>query len=55
MMAKIIIKLTFLVVFFGDPDASFENARNLAFNLQRKQAQDTLLFILTKYPDYHDI
>ena len=68
MMAKIIIKLTFLVVLFGsfqmsgqeikfdgDPDASFENARNLAFNLKRKQAQDTLLFILTKYPDYHDI
>ena len=68
MMAKIIIKLTFLVVLFGsfqtygqeikfdgDPDVSFENARNLAFNLKRKQAQDTLLFILTKYPDYHDI
>jgi YaiO family outer membrane protein len=68
MMAKIIIKLTFLVVLFGsfqmsgqaikfdgDPDASFENARNLAFNLKRKQAQDTLLFILTKYPDYHDV
>ncbi|MFV8367961.1 YaiO family outer membrane beta-barrel protein [Flavobacterium sp. LB2R40] len=68
MISKIDIKLTFLVVFFaafqmsgqqikfdGDPDASFEKARNLAFNQQRKQAQDTLLFILTSYPDYHDI
>ena len=43
------------IKFDGDPDASFENARNLAFNLKRKQAQDTLLFILTKYPDYHDV
>lgn len=39
----------------GDPDTSFETARNLAFNKQRKQAQDTLLSILTKYPDYLDI
>src|SRR5690606_29306537 len=29
--------------------------RELAFNNQRKQAQDSLLFILTKYPNYHDI
>ena len=42
-------------VFEGDPDTAFKNARELAFNNQRKQAQDTLLFILTKYPDYHDI
>lgn len=42
-------------VFNGDPDRSFEIARELAFNKQRKQAQDTLLLILTKYPDYHDI
>ena len=42
-------------VFQGDPDRAFEVARNLAFNSQRKQAQDTLRFILTKYPDYHDI
>lgn len=41
--------------FNGDPDRAFEVARNLAFNKQRKQAQDSLLFILTKYPDYHDI
>ncbi len=42
-------------VFVGDPDTAFEKARELAFNEQRKQAQDSLLFILTKYPDYHDI
>lgn len=39
----------------GNPDTSFETARKLAFNEHRKQAQDTLLSILTKYPDYHDI
>lgn len=68
MIPKIVIKLicilTFLLAFEmsgqekkynGNPDASFETARNLAFNKQRKQAQDTLLSILTKYPDYHEI
>jgi YaiO family outer membrane protein len=68
MIAKKIIKQTLifslLLVFKmngqqktynGNPDTSFEIARNLAFNQQRKQAQDTLLNILTKYPDYHDI
>lgn len=68
MISKIVIRITYILVFLGvfqmsgqeikfsgDPDASFEKARNLAFNQQRKQAQDTLLFILTKYPDYHDI
>lgn len=39
----------------GNPDTSFETARKLAFSDQKKQAQDTLLSILTKYPDYHDI
>ena len=39
----------------GNPDTSFETARKLAFNKQRKQAQDTLNNILTKYPNYHDI
>lgn len=39
----------------GNPDTSFETARKLAFNAHRKQAQDTLLSILTKYQDYHDI
>ncbi len=42
-------------VFDGNPDTAFEKAREMAFNNQRKQAQDSLLFILTKYPDYHDI
>ena len=42
-------------VFDGNPDTAFEKAREMAFNNQRKQAQDTLLLILTKYPDYHDI
>lgn len=41
--------------FNGDPDVAFETARKLAFNGQRKQAQDTLLLLLKKYPDYHDI
>lgn len=39
----------------GNPDTSFETARKLAFNQQRKVAQDTLVHILTKYPNYHDI
>lgn len=42
-------------VFVGDPDSAFEVARELAFNSKRKQAQDTLRLILTKYPNYHDI
>ncbi len=68
MISKKVIKLTFIVTFLyvfqmfgqqnifkGDPDKSFENARKMAFNQQRKQAQDTLQFILTKYPDYQDV
>lgn len=68
MISKPIIKLAILFTFSclmqmqgqvmpynGNPDTSFETARKLAFNQQRKQAQDTLLNILTKYPDYHDI
>ena len=35
--------------------AHFKTARDLAFNKQRKQAQDTLVNILTKYPNYHDV
>ncbi|PCH50640.1 MAG: hypothetical protein COC22_05750 [Flavobacteriaceae bacterium] len=42
-------------VFNGNPDTAFEKARELAFNKHRKQAQDSLLLILTKYPDYLDI
>ena len=68
MIRKPIIKLTILftlacffemqgqvIPYNGNPDTSFETARKLAFNQQRKQAQDTLTNILTKYPDYHDI
>lgn len=43
------------ITFKGDPDRAFEVARELAFNGKRKQAQDTLLSILTKYPNYNDI
>ncbi len=42
-------------VFQGDPDVAFEKARKMAFNKQRKAAQDTLRFILTKYPNYLDV
>ncbi|MCI9844991.1 YaiO family outer membrane beta-barrel protein [Flavobacterium pectinovorum] len=42
-------------VYSGDPDVSFKTARDLAFNKNRNQAQDTLLHILTKYPEYHDV
>ncbi|WP_225318055.1 YaiO family outer membrane beta-barrel protein [Flavobacterium luteum] len=68
MISKTVTSITILFAFFcffqgnsqeikfkGDPDVSFETARNLAFNKQRKQAQDTLMFILTKYPNYHDV
>ena len=68
MISKLIIKITYIIAFFGvfqvsgqeikfsgNPDTSFENARNLAFNQHRKQAKDTLLHILTKYPDYNEI
>ena len=68
MSSKRVLKLTFIVAFLsvlqmfgqqknfkGDPDKSFENARKMAFNQQRKQAQDTLQLILTKYPNYQDI
>ena len=39
----------------GNPDASFETARKLAFSDNRKQAQDTLISILSKYPNYNDV
>lgn len=68
MISKTVIRITTLFAFLcffqssgqevkfkGDPDISFETARNLAFNKQRKQAQDTLNLILTKYPDYHEV
>jgi tetratricopeptide (TPR) repeat protein len=65
---KFVVKFTVIIIFLtvfkgfgqqkvfdGNPDTAFEKARELAFNQQRKQAQDSLLFILTKYPNYHDI
>jgi YaiO family outer membrane protein len=68
MISKTIIKLTIIftlacifsmqgqeLTYNGNPDTSFETARQLAFKEQRKQAQDTLVNILKKYPDYHDI
>lgn len=42
-------------IFKGNPDTAFEVARKLAFDGKRKQAQDTLKLILTKYPNYLDI
>ena len=42
-------------VFNGNPDTAFKTARDLAFNGKRKQAQDSLKLILTKYPTYLDI
>ena len=63
-IGKIFLLVIFLIntqvysqqkVFSGDPDTAFEVARKLAFDGNRKQAQDSLLLILTKYPNYHDI
>jgi tetratricopeptide (TPR) repeat protein len=42
-------------VFNGNPDTTFKTARELAFDGKRKQAQDSLKLILTKYPNYLDI
>jgi YaiO family outer membrane protein len=68
MFSKITIKISYLFIFLcfismtaqekvfkGDPDTAFETARKLAFNDHRKQAQDSLALILTKYPEYHEI
>ncbi|MCF6180483.1 YaiO family outer membrane beta-barrel protein [Lutibacter sp.] len=64
LVVKFTIALIFLSVFHvfsqqkkftGNPDTAFKVARELAFNKHRKQAQDTLLLILTKYPNYNDI
>lgn len=43
------------VVYNGNPDTSFLNARELAFNGKREMARDTLKLILTKYPNYADV
>jgi hypothetical protein len=37
-------------IYNGNPDTSFETARNLAFNQERKQAQDTLRHYYNKIP-----
>ncbi len=41
--------------FTGDPDKGFEDARNMAFNNQRKAAQELLIRIIDKYPNYLDL
>ncbi len=62
-VVKLLFVLTFIITlntnaqstFTGNPDSAFKVARTLAFNKERKKAQDTLLLILTKYPNYHDV
>ncbi len=39
----------------GDPDASYFAARDLAFAGNRSEARDTLLHVLTRYPEYTDV
>lgn len=39
----------------GNPDTSFFTARDLAFNGQHSVARDTLIKVLTKYPEYADV
>lgn len=41
-------------VYNGNRETSFENARNLAFNNQRKQAQDSLKALLIVFPEYQE-
>lgn len=41
--------------FVGNPDTGFEQARKMAFNNQRKQAQELLVLIIAKYPTYLDL
>lgn len=57
MMVMFFVNQTFSQqkVFNGNPDTAFKIARDLAFNGKRKQAQDSLKLILTKYPTYLDI
>ncbi len=43
------------IAFNGDPDASFQRARTLAFDGHRSEARDTLNLILSAYPDYTDV
>lgn len=41
--------------FTGNPDTGFEQARKMAFNNQRKEAQELLKLIIAKYPNYLDL
>ncbi|MEX0272793.1 MAG: tetratricopeptide repeat protein, partial [Flavobacteriaceae bacterium] len=41
--------------YLGNPDVSFLKARDMAFTGNREGARDTLLQILTKYPNYADV
>ena len=43
------------VSYVGDPDASYFNARELAFSGMHSIARDTLKRILTRYPEYTDV
>jgi len=43
------------LVFTGNPDTSFINARDLAFAGNRTVARDTLNHILSTYPEYTDV
>ena len=38
-----------------DPDAAFANARKLAFDGKKTEAETSLKFILEKYPNYYEI
>ncbi|MFT5738151.1 MAG: YaiO family outer membrane protein [Maribacter sp.] len=39
----------------GDPDASYFTARDLVFEGKRSDARDTLIRVLTRYPEYIDV
>ncbi len=39
----------------GNPDLSYLTARDLAFEGNRSEARDTLVQVLTRYPDYVDV
>lgn len=62
---KIIISVLLLLFFAGvkgqeyayngDPDASYFAARDLAFAGNRSDARDTLIQVLSRYPEYTDV
>ncbi|ADV51367.1 YaiO family outer membrane beta-barrel protein [Cellulophaga sp. E16_2] len=43
------------LAYSGNADASFLNAREIAFTGNRAEARDTLRLILSKYPNYTDV